>query len=201
MPTGDLLQFLISGGPLMVPIGLCSVAALAIIIERSVSLARTRVLPAEVLPGAIAALNSESQASLGASELARVLMSGLDASEKGAGEMSDVLNEAIEMAVLRLEHTLTWLGSIAAISPLLGLLGTVLGMIEVFAELMNASGAEVSSLAGGISQALVTTAAGLSVAIPSLLFHNHFERRIARITAEMESAARELVRMKEAVDR
>lgn len=200
MPSGDLLEFLISGGLLMVPIGLCSVAALAIIIERSVSLARARVLPAAVLPEAIAALKSERQASLGASELARVLTSGLDASEKGAAGMREVLDEAIEAAVLRLEHTLTWLGSIAAISPLLGLLGTVVGMIEVFAELMNASGAEVSSLAGGISQALITTAAGLSVAIPSLLFHNHFERQIVRITTEMESAARELVRRKEAFD-
>lgn len=110
--------------------------------------------------------------------------------------MREMLDEAIEAAILRLERLLTWLGSIAAISPLLGLLGTVLGMIEVFAELMNASGAEVPSLAGGISEALVTTAAGLSVAIPALLFNNHFERRVARFTTEMEAAARELVRQK-----
>ncbi len=181
----------------MLPIGLCSVAALAIIIERCIRLSRARVLPAEVLPEAIKVLKTGAAAGLGKSDLARVLASGLEASTKSTSEMREVLDEAIEAAELRLERFLTWLGSIAAISPLLGLLGTVLGMIEVFSELMDASGAEVPSLAGGISEALVTTAAGLSVAIPSLLFNNHFERRVAWFTTEMEAAARALVRQKD----
>lgn len=185
----------------MLPIGLCSVAALAIIIERCLSLSHARVLPAEVLPEAIQALKSGMTAGLGQSDLAYVLARGLEASTESTAAMREVLDEAIEAAVLRLERFLTWLGSIAAISPLLGLLGTVLGMIEVFAELMDASGAQVPSLAGGISEALVTTAAGLSVAIPSLLFNNHFERRVARFTTEMEAAARELIRQKEMLTR
>ena len=201
LPNNEFLQFLISGGPLMLPIGLCSVAALAIIIDRCIYLSRARVLPAEALPEAIQVLKTGVAASLGNSDLAHVLASGLEASTNSTTEMREVLDEAIEAAVLRLERFLTWLGSIAAISPLLGLLGTVLGMIEVFSELMDASGAEVPSLAGGISEALVTTAAGLSVAIPSLLFNNHFERRVARFTTEMEAAARELVRQKETLAR
>lgn len=185
----------------MLPIGLCSVAALAIILERCVGLSRARVLPAEALPAAIHALKSGTATELGKSDLAHVLLSGLEAAARGAVDMREVLDSELESAVLRLERFLTWLGSIAAICPLLGLLGTVLGMIEVFSELMDASGAEIPSLAGGISEALVTTAAGLSVAIPALLFHNHFERRVAQFATEMEAAARELVRQKESLAR
>ncbi len=191
-----MLELLISGGLLMVPIGVCSVGALAIIIERSISLSASRVMPIGVLSRAIRTLDAGSSVDLGTSELARVLSAGLKAVAQGRSteQVREVLAEAMEASMLRLEHSLAWLASIAAISPLLGLLGTVLGMIEVFAELMSASGTEVSSLAGGISEALVTTAAGLTVAIPSLLFSNHFERCVSRFASEMQSAARELVR-------
>ena len=189
-----LSETVMSGGPLMVPIGLCSVAALAIIIERSFSLSRSRVLPAGILASALATLNGEARAPLGKSELARVLECGLEAAGDGADTLREHVEEALDSATLRLEHSLNWLASIAAVSPLLGLLGTVLGMIEVFAELMARRGTEVASLAGGISEALITTAAGLSVAIPSVLFVGHFDRRVIRLGAELESAARQLVR-------
>jgi biopolymer transport protein ExbB len=85
------------------------------------------------------------------------------------------------------------LGTIATISPLLGLLGTVLGMIEVFSEIMISGTGNAGVLAGGISKALITTAAGLSVAIPSMVFHRHFERKIDGIVVEMEQQSTRLV--------
>ena len=189
-----MFEYLIVGGPLMLPIGLCSVAALGIIMERLYSLSNSRVVPTDVLRRALQALRIRQPADLGKSELAKVLSAGLAQAGEEAADTREVLEEAVEQARFRLQHALTWLASIASVSPLLGLLGTVLGMIEVFSELMNASGQQVPALAGGISEALVTTAAGLGVAIPALLFVGHFERRVERLVAEIESAARALLR-------
>lgn len=189
-----MFEYLIAGGPLMLPIGLCSVAALGIIMERLYSLSNSRVVPTDVLRRALQALRIRQPADLGKSELAKVLSAGLAQAGEEAADTREVLEEAVEQARFRLQHALTWLASIASVSPLLGLLGTVLGMIEVFSELMNASGQQVPALAGGISEALVTTAAGLGVAIPALLFVGHFERRVERLVAEIESAARVLLR-------
>ena len=189
-----MFEYLIVGGPLMLPIGLCSVAALGIIMERLYSLSNSRVVPTDVLRRALQALRIRQPADLGKSELAKVLSAALAQVGEEAADTREVLEEAAEQARFRLQHALTWLASIASVSPLLGLLGTVLGMIEVFSELMNASGQQVPALAGGISEALVTTAAGLGVAIPALLFVGHFERRVERLVAEIESAARVLLR-------
>lgn len=189
-----MFEYLIVGGPLMLPIGLCSVAALGIIMERLYSLSNSRVVPTDVLRRALQALRIRQPADLGKSELAKVLSAALAQAGEEAADTREVPEEAVEQARFRLQHALTWLASIASVSPLLGLLGTVLGMIEVFSELMNASGQQVPALAGGISEALVTTAAGLGVAIPALLFVGHFERRVERLVAEIESAARVLLR-------
>ena len=194
-----MLEYLVSGGPLMVPIALCSVIAIGIIVERSFSLSPTRVVPEGVLQRATDALRTGTQAELGKSELACVLARGLEEAGAGSAVMREVLEEAVEQASFRLQYSLTWLGSIAAISPLLGLLGTVLGMIDIFAELMSASGQQVAALAGGISEALVTTATGLSVAIPSLLFVGHFDRRVERLMTEIDTASKALVRHSEAL--
>lgn len=194
-----MLEYLVSGGPLMVPIALCSLVALGIIFERIYSLSPTRVVPADVLQRATNALRTGTQEDLGKSELAGVLSRGLEEAGAGSAVMREVLEEAVEQTSFRLQYSLTWLGSIAAISPLLGLLGTVLGMIDIFAELMSASGQQVPALAGGISEALVTTAAGLSVAIPSLLFVGHFDRRVERLMTEIDMASKALVRQSEAL--
>lgn len=185
----------------MLPIAICSVAALGIIMERLYSLSTSRVVPTDVLQRARQALRIRQAADLGKSELAKVLSTGLAQSGQGTAVAREVLEEAVEQARFRLQHALTWLGSIAAVSPLLGLLGTVLGMIDVFGELMNASGQQVPALAGGISEALVTTAAGLGVAIPALLFVGHFDRRVERLVSEIETCARALVREMESLER
>ena len=196
-----LLEVFVSGGVLMLPIGLCSVVAFGIIVERMHALSRSRVLPKGVLRKALDAVASQGHAELGKSELARVLDCGLAVAAKGPAQMREILEEALEAATLRLDHSLNWLASIAAVSPLLGLLGTVLGMIDVFAELMASQGADITPLASGISEALITTATGLGVAIPCVLFVAHFDRRVVRLGSEIETAARALIRQREAAGR
>ena len=103
--------------------------------------------------------------------------------------MREAMEDAAGAVVHDLERYLTTLGTIASISPLLGLLGTVIGMIRVFAALMRDQAADVTVLAGGISEALVTTAAGLTVAIPALMFHRYLLRKVDDLTVEMEHQA------------
>jgi biopolymer transport protein ExbB len=95
--------------------------------------------------------------------------------------------------VHELERYLNTLGTIASIAPLLGLLGTVIGMIKVFAAIMTAGVGNPTVLAGGISEALITTAAGLSVAIPSLMFHRYFGGKVDRLVIKMEEQALKMV--------
>jgi biopolymer transport protein ExbB len=107
--------------------------------------------------------------------------------------MRDSIEEAAAQVVHKLERYLSPLGTIAAITPLIGLLGTVVGMIKVFTAIMLQGTGNASILAGGISEALITTAAGLSVAIPAVIFHRYFERRIDSLVITMEDQAIKLV--------
>ena len=107
--------------------------------------------------------------------------------------MKESIEEAASHVVHDLERYLNSLGTIAAITPLLGLLGTVMGMIKVFAEIMAQGTGNASVLAGGISEALVTTAAGLSVAIPALALHRYFTGKIDAIVVELEQESIKLV--------
>ena len=107
--------------------------------------------------------------------------------------MKEAMEEAASQVSHDMERYLTSLGIIASISPLLGLLGTVVGMIKVFTALMLEGAGNANVLAGGISQALITTAAGLSVAIPALMFHRFFLRRIDELVVSMEQEASKLV--------
>ena len=194
-----MLELMQSGGWLMVPILACSVAAAAICIERAWVLQASRVAPDDLLE---AARETDSAARFGGvtadSPLGRILLAGL-ASTHGDRDLMDrdVMKEAMEGAagpvVHEMERHLTLLGTIAAISPLLGLLGTVIGMIQVFTTLVADGVADPGVLAEGISKALVTTAAGLGVAIPALFFHRYFLRRVDELAVSMEHAANRLV--------
>ena len=117
--------------------------------------------------------------------------------DKPLAPKGDLLKEAMEETLGQVSHDmeryLTSLGIIASVSPLLGLLGTVVGMINVFTALMLEGAGNANVLAGGISQALITTAAGLSVAIPALIFHRFFLRRIDELVITMEQEASKLV--------
>jgi len=127
------------------------------------------------------------------SPMGEVLSAGLANRAHGRDVMKDAMEEAGTKVTHEMERFLSALGTIAAVTPLLGLLGTVLGMIRVFAEIMISGTGNAGVLAGGISQALITTAAGLTIAIPAMIFHRHFERLIDGIAVELEHQSARLV--------
>lgn len=184
----------------MLPILLCSVISMAIVIERSIALRRKRVMP----PRLVRALRVASQGSSvnaveglmrlsSASPLGRILRAGIANYYLGREAVKESLEEAGRHVVHELERYLSALGTIAAITPLLGLLGTVIGMIEVFNIISQQGTGNAELLAEGISKALVTTAGGLSVAIPSLLFYRFFRSRVDELIVGIEQEATRLV--------
>ncbi len=122
-----------------------------------------------------------------------VLGAGLANAQHGRRVMKDCMEEAGHKVAHDLERYLNALGTIAAVGPLLGLLGTVFGMIEIFSSMMKHGAGDPASLAGGISVALITTAAGLTVAIPSLILHRYFERVVDEFVVSMEEEALKLI--------
>lgn len=193
----DVLDVLVAGGLLMLPILGCSLVATVIIIERLWSLRASRIAPMG-LGQEVCALIQQGQVNLywleGHSPLGAVLAAGLRNARLGHDQVRARLQEAATAVIHDMERYLSPLGTIASITPLIGLLGTVVGMIEVFAVIVGANGVErTADLAGGISRALVTTAAGLTVAIPALMFHRYFQRRVEDITVRMEEQASQVV--------
>lgn len=193
-----MLEILQSGGWLMVPILLCSIVAAAIAGERLWTLQRGRVLPENLLartwtPLKSGGLDAQKLRELcSGSSLGNVFAAGIANHRRGREVVKQAMVEATDQVSHELERYLTSLGIIAQISPLLGLLGTVWGMIEVFTELMAAGAGNASLLAGGISKALITTAAGLTVAIPALMFHRFFQRRVDEMVVSVEREAGKL---------
>ena len=194
-----MLEFVQSGGWLMAPILLCSVAAMAIIVERLWSLQRERVVPSDLAARAwewvrTGTLTEERiQALREGSPFGRILAAVLASRHLDREMMKEYIEEVGRHVAHELDRYLNALGTIAAISPLLGLLGTVIGMIKVFAVITAQGVGEPRVLAGGISEALVTTAAGLTVAIPSLLFHRVLRGRVDELVVTMEREALKLV--------
>jgi biopolymer transport protein ExbB len=192
LPLGSTL---IKGGILMVPIGLCSVVALAIALERLFALRYSRVLAPELLRQVEAHLREgETQEALAlcrrrSSSITRILYAGIANHHKPKGEIKEIIEDAGRHEVPNLERYLGVLGTIASISPLLGLLGTVTGMIKVFNVISVRGVGHPGALAGGISEALITTAAGLAVAIPSLVMFNYFVSKADGFIIEMEKAS------------
>jgi len=194
-----VLELVKAGGWLMLPIIACSVIALAIIVERIWSLQVRRVLPKHLVAQVwrwekIHQLNDERLAELQASSpLGSILAAGI----ANRHENRDVMKESIEDTgrhiVHELERYLNTLGTVAAITPLLGLLGTVIGMIKVFATITTQGVGNPGALAGGISEALITTAAGMSVAIPTLMFYRYFRGRVRMLVLKMEQEAMVMV--------
>lgn len=194
-----MLEIVQSGGWLMVPILLCSIVAAAICVERLWTLQRSRIVPKNLLAQIWSAVKTEDldaqklRELRANSPLGQVLAAGVANSKRGREVMKEAMEEAASQVSHDMERYLTSLGIIASISPLLGLLGTVVGMIKVFTALMLEGAGNANVLAGGISQALITTAAGLSVAIPALMFHRFFLRRIDELMVTMEQEAGKLV--------
>lgn len=194
-----MLELMSSGGWLMVPIVACSIIATAIVIERAWTLRRSRIMPPNLV-GRIWEWHRQGQLSAArieeiraGSPLGRLLAAGLINRSHPREIMKEAIEDTGRQVVAELERFLSSLGTIASVAPLLGLLGTVLGMIDVFAVIMEAGVGNPAILAGGISEALITTAAGLSVAIPALLFHRLLDTKVARLALEMEEHSLRLV--------
>jgi biopolymer transport protein ExbB len=184
-----------AGGPFMWPIIVCSIAAVGILFERLWTLQRKRVLPQELIkkisqlaeagqvnPKVIEALEKNSP-------LGRVLAAALANRDRGREIMMERVEDTGRHVVHELERFLNSLGTIASISPLLGLLGTVTGIIRAFNAVMLGGMGDPRMLAGGISEALITTAGGLAVAIPSFIAYRYLRGKVERIVIEMEKIA------------
>ncbi len=188
-----------SGGWLMIPIILCSMASLAIIAERFWSLRIDKVLPKHLVATVWNAVKNDTfhasdiELLSKQSALGKILSAGLINRNQPRERIKESIEERGREVVHELERFLDILGTIASISPLLGLLGTVVGMIVVFATITTHGVGDPGALAGGISQAMVTTAGGLSVAIVSLIFYRYFRRRVDTIVVEMEREAIKMV--------
>jgi biopolymer transport protein ExbB len=183
----------------MIPILLCSVVAMGIIAERFWTLQGGRVAPRnlalQVWKWARAGeIDAERMRSLReGSPLGRILAAGLSAQHLERELMKEQIEDVGRHVVHDMERYLNSLGTIASITPLLGLLGTVIGMIKVFAVITTQGIGDPGVLAGGISEALVTTAAGLTVAIPSVMFYRYFRGRIDGLVVTMEQEALKMV--------
>jgi biopolymer transport protein ExbB len=188
-----------AGGWLMIPIIACSVVAMAIIFERLWALRSKRVVPVNLVArvwqyhrkGKLN--NAQITAIRDGSALGRILAAGLVNRQHSREIMKESIEESGRQVVSEMERYLNTLGTIASIAPLLGLLGTVIGMIKVFSAITVAGVGNPTVLAGGISEALITTATGLSVAIPSLMFHRYFESRVQRLVIKMEEESLKMV--------
>ena len=194
-----MVEIIKAGGWLMLPIILCSIVAIAIVIERFWTLSAARIAPRYTLGQVWTWIkNNELDAAhlrelKLSSPLGQILAAGLVNARHGRATMTVSIEQAASQVVHELERYLNTLGTIAAITPLLGLLGTVLGMIEVFTQIMVRGSGNTEALAGGISQALITTAAGLSVAIPAYMFHRMFMRRVDSLVLNLEQESIKLV--------
>ncbi|MGH8398583.1 MAG: MotA/TolQ/ExbB proton channel family protein [Gammaproteobacteria bacterium] len=197
-----MFEIIKSGGWLMAPLILCSIVVVAIVAERLWTLQTRHVAPEHLaaqvwnwLKGG--ELDEERLQTLRAgSPLGRILAAGLENRHAKREVMDEAIEDTGRHVVHELDRYLISLGTIATISPLLGLLGTVLGIMRVFAAISTAGLGNPTALAGGISEALITTVAGLVVAIPAYILHRYLRGKVDDLVDRME---RETVRLMNAV--
>lgn len=194
-----MFEIISSGGWLMWPLLICSVVATAIILERLWSLQEKRVLPKNLTVKVwewvrANELNDDHIETLRhSSVLGEILAAALANRHRDLDTVKERVQDTGRHVVHEMERFIATLGTIAAISPLLGLLGTVVGMIKVFAAITAHGVGNPTVLAGGISEALITTAAGLTVAIPALIGYRYLRNRIDSLVVRMEKEAIKLV--------
>jgi len=194
-----VFEMIQSGGLLMLPIVFCSILAMGIIIERFYSLQKKKILPPEMVKQVwrLAKAKKLDVVTLKhlkeSSPLGAILAAGLMNRSFGRDVMKESIAETGRQVTHRLERFLNTLGTIATVTPLLGLLGTVVGMIKVFAAIVSHGVGDPTVLAGGISEALITTAAGLSVAIPCVIFHRYFDGLVDAYVLNMEEESLKLI--------
>ncbi len=188
----NIYAFLLKGGPIVVAIGLCSIIALGIFLERLWRLQRHRVLDQSFIDR-IHTLAKEKRISdalllceQNASTISRIYTAILGNNTKPRATLKEIAEESGRSESVKLERYVEVIGTIAMLTPLLGLLGTVLGMIRVFQRIEEFGLGDPGVFASGIWEALITTAVGLSVAIPALIFHRYLQSHIEQLVAEME---------------
>jgi biopolymer transport protein ExbB len=190
-----MLEFIIKGGPVMVPLLLCSVISLSIMVERCLSLRRNRILKYDVLQRIEELLRDRKIPEASTlckrypSSMTRILLAAILNHDKSRQEIKEIIEDAGRQEVPVLERYLTILGTIASISVLLGLLGTVMGMIRTFNAIAALGYGHPEALASGISEALVATATGLAIAIPTLVLYNFFSSKVDSLVIEMEKSS------------
>ena len=191
----DLFYLLAKGGVLMIPIGITSVLGLAIIIERFVYLRKKSISPPDLSGRIIKLIKNNQYKEVDkllqgqTSPLAKILRTVLKNSSLSRSELVELLEEKGRREAHKMGSAVEFIGVLAAVSPLLGLLGTVTGMISVFRHVMNDAtvrGINPASLASGIWEALVTTAAGLSIAIPLYLFYRFLAAKVDFLVLTLE---------------
>lgn len=202
IPTKNLLQVIHDGGPLMLPIGVCSFILLVFVFERTIALRRGRVIPRPFVRRLLeqigeGQLDREAAAELceaNGSPVAQVFAGAVNKWGRPSVEVEQAIIDAGERVTNGLRAYIRLFNGISTISPLLGLLGTVLGMIRAFNAIATADAmGRPELLAAGISQALLTTAAGLSVAIPALIAYLFFVGRVDKLVIEIDSLGQQLV--------
>jgi biopolymer transport protein ExbB len=197
----SFLDFIISGGPLMIPIALCSVIALGVFLERIFYLRRKKIIPEDLLRDVEDLLRADrvgdvlSLLKRDRSPMARIFLAAM----KNYGKSRDTIKVAVEEIGTQeseyLDKYVGVLSVVAQVSPLLGLLGTVQGMIQVFNKVVSGSVADPSQMAGGISVALITTAGGLTVAIPALIGYHYLLGKIKDLVLDMQQYSIGLVEL------
>jgi len=202
IPTKNLLEVLHDGGPLMIPIGVCSFVLLVFVFERTIALRRGRVIPRpfvrrlleQIREGQLSREAALELCEKNASPVAEVFGAAISKWGRPAVEVEQAIIDTGERVANGLRRYLRLLNGITTISPLLGLLGTVLGMISAFNAIASADAmGRPELLAGGISEALLTTAAGLTVAIPALIAYLFFAGRVDRLIIEIDALGQQLV--------
>ena len=185
--------FLVKGGVLMIPLLICSILSLAIVIEKLFTLKKSKVIIPEV-KSVVENISSEDDIPLALSVcskhqgvLSNLIILVLSHKKTSHAIMREELSDSGRQEIRSLETGLGILETVAAIAPVLGLLGTVLGMIKVFSVISVQGVGEASALSGGISEALITTAVGLSVGIPALIFYNYFSSKAEALILDIEN--------------
>jgi biopolymer transport protein ExbB len=191
---------LIKGGPIMIPLGILSILGVGVVIEKLLNLRHAKVIQSEIInciesvraPGDIPMAIKMCERHR--TPFASVVRSGLEVHDLPPQQIRQVMEDMGRREVKRLERYLVVLETVAAASPLLGLLGTVLGMIKVFSVISIAGVGQAGLLSGGIAEALITTAFGLSIGIPSLIAYNFFDSRVDGLVAKIDTYSHALLK-------
>lgn len=192
-------RFIASGGWVMVPIAFCSFYSWILILERFFAFQKNKIIPTHLVPQIRTLIREKKVSDLLAlcrsneSSLTRVLRSGLDVLHLDRQVVVEEFERAGKKEILSLEKYLTMLGSIAAVGPLLGLFGTVTGMIDTFGVIRTVGVGNPLELSGGISEALVCTAGGMVVGVPALVMQRYFLRRTDEYSSELEDTCQDAV--------